>query len=93
MNATEIVQGQPAPALATAAPEESIQATETVEITQAAPTTDAVETPETAAPQAATPHPFVALGLDETLVRAVADLGDSQPTALQTNAIPIAMGS
>lgn len=35
---------------------------------------------------------FAALGLAEPLLRAVADLGFSQPTAVQQQAIPLAMG-
>ncbi len=39
----------------------------------------------------AAPNPFVALGLDAALVRAVTDLGYTQPTAVQAQAIPLAM--
>ncbi len=41
----------------------------------------------------ALPNAFVELGLAEELVRAVADLGYTQPTAVQAQAIPLAMGS
>ena len=43
--------------------------------------------------EAALPNAFVELGLAEELVRAVADLGYTQPTAVQEQAIPLAMGS
>ena len=39
------------------------------------------------------PNPFIALGLDGALVRAVSDLGYTQPTEVQAKAIPLAMGS
>lgn len=39
-----------------------------------------------------TPNPFAALGLDDALVRACADLGYTQPTEVQSKAIPLAMG-
>jgi len=41
----------------------------------------------------ALPQAFVALGLADALVRAVADLGFTEPTAVQTQAIPLAMGA
>jgi len=51
-----------------------------------------IETPEAleaiAPPQ---PNGFVQLGLADELVRAVADLGYTQPTAVQTRAIPLAL--
>lgn len=39
------------------------------------------------------PNPFIALGLDGALVRAVSDLGYTQPTEVQAKVIPLAMGS
>ncbi len=52
---------------------------------------------ESAAPAVAAvaegPNPFTALGLDAALVRAVSDLGYTQPTEVQAKAIPLAMGS
>ncbi len=39
------------------------------------------------------PNPFTALGLDAALVRAVTDLGYTQPTEVQAKAIPLAMGT
>jgi superfamily II DNA/RNA helicase len=41
--------------------------------------------------QPARPEAFVALGLDDALVRAVGDMGFTQPTAVQLQAIPKAM--
>ena len=46
-----------------------------------------------AAPEAALPNGFVQLGLAPELVQAVADLGYTQPTAVQDKAIPLAMGA
>ena len=52
---------------------------------------------ESAAPAVAAvaegPNPFIALGLDSALVRAVSDLGYTQPTEVQAKVIPLAMGS
>ena len=52
---------------------------------------------ESAAPAVAAvaegPNPFIALGLDGALVRAVSDLGYTQPTEVQAKVIPLAMGS
>ncbi|WP_198969686.1 DEAD/DEAH box helicase [Xylophilus sp. ASV27] len=48
---------------------------------------------EAAAEVEAAPNGFVRLGLAPELVRAVADLGFTQPTAVQEKAIPLAMGS
>ena len=52
---------------------------------------------ESAAPAVAAvaegPNPFTALGLDAALVRAVSDLGYTQPTEVQAKVIPLAMGS
>ena len=42
-------------------------------------------------PQAPLPNGFVQLGLADELVRAVADLGYTQPTAVQTRTIPLAL--
>ncbi|MGC3985965.1 MAG: DEAD/DEAH box helicase [Pseudorhodoferax sp.] len=47
------------------------------------------ETASTAAPDVSA---FAALGLAEPLLRAVADLGFTQPTAVQQQAVPMAMG-
>jgi superfamily II DNA/RNA helicase len=41
----------------------------------------------------AEPNGFVELGLAPELVQAVADLGYTQPTAVQRKAIPLAMGA
>ena len=46
-----------------------------------------------AVPEAAVPNGFVELGLAPELVQAVADLGYTQPTAVQDKAIPLAMGA
>src|SRR5574337_284068 len=46
-----------------------------------------------AAPEAVLPEGFVRLGLAPELVQAVADLGYTQPTTVQEQAIPLAMGS
>ena len=48
---------------------------------------------ESEAIEAGLPNAFAELGLAEELVRAVADLGYTQPTAVQETAIPLAMGS
>ena len=48
---------------------------------------------ETAAVAEAVPNGFVELGLADELVRAVADLGYTQPTAVQQRAIPLALPS
>ena len=48
---------------------------------------------ESEAIEAGLPNAFAELGLAEELVRAVADLGYTQPTAVQEKAIPLAMGS
>ncbi|CAB5696396.1 ATP-dependent RNA helicase rhlE [Delftia tsuruhatensis] len=50
------------------------------------------QTPEAEAAEAL-PNAFVELGLAEELVRAVADLGYTQPTPVQEQAIPLAMNS
>src|SRR2546427_11827088 len=63
---------------------ESLAAAEVVEIAEGA---------EDVAAAPALPHAFIALGLAEELVRAVADLGYTQPTAVQAQAIPLAMRS
>lgn len=47
----------------------------------------------TAATAGALPEGFVRLGLAPELVRAVADLGYTQPTSVQEKAIPMAMGT
>jgi len=54
-----------------------------------------LSTPATAnaAPQTGLPEGFVQLGLAPELVQAVADLGYTQPTAVQEQAIPLAMGA
>ena len=41
----------------------------------------------------AEPNGFIELGLAPELVQAVADLGYTQPTAVQIKAIPLAMGA
>ncbi len=51
--------------------------------------TDTLQTPPTQ--PAALPEAFVALGLAEPLIKAVADLGFTQPTLVQQAAIPKAM--
>ncbi|SDM48778.1 Superfamily II DNA and RNA helicase [Oryzisolibacter propanilivorax] len=80
------VQGHAAPAdssLLSAAADVAVVAPEAVQAT---------ETPE-AAPVAALPEGFVRLGLAPELVQAVHDLGYTQPTAVQDQAIPLAMGT
>ncbi len=52
---------------------------------------EAPVSPTTAAP--ALPAGFIELGLAPELVQAVADLGYTEPTQVQTRAIPLAMGS
>ena len=47
--------------------------------------------PEAAAPVAASPNAFAALGLAPELVQAVADLGFTEPTTVQSRAIPLAL--
>ena len=54
---------------------------------------DSVISTANAAPEAAVPNGFVELGLAPELVQAVADLGYTQPTAVQDKAIPLAMGA
>jgi len=68
--------------------------------TPAAPVADAVLdtvsaelAADAAAEVEAAPNGFVRLGLAPELVRAVADLGFTQPTGVQEKAIPLAMGS
>ena len=51
------------------------------------------EAQEQAEPEAEKPNGFVELGLAPELVQAVADLGYTQPTAVQLQAIPLAMNS
>ncbi|WP_345065973.1 DEAD/DEAH box helicase [Acidovorax lacteus] len=50
------------------------------------------ETPIAAEAVATTPNAFAALGLAPELVQAVTDLGYTQPTQVQSKAIPLAMG-
>jgi superfamily II DNA/RNA helicase len=50
------------------------------------------DTPEVAAsPEPSEPNGFVQLGLADELVKAVADLGYTQPTAVQSRTIPLAL--
>jgi superfamily II DNA/RNA helicase len=52
----------------------------------------AVDTPEVAqATESNAPNGFVQLGLAQELIQAVADLGYTQPTAVQTRTIPLAL--
>src|SRR6478736_4864794 len=51
----------------------------------------AVETPEPFV--AAVPNGFVKMGLADELIRAVADLGYTQPTTVQEQTIPLALPS
>lgn len=57
--------------------------------------TDSIEqAPAVAAPEVSTqPNAFAALGLAPELVQAVIDLGYTEPTAVQAQAIPLTMGS
>ncbi len=57
--------------------------------------TDSIEqAPAVAAPEVSTqPNRFAALGLAPELVQAVTDLGYTEPTAVQAQAIPLTMGS
>ena len=51
-----------------------------------------IHTPEVQPPQLAPePNGFVQLGLADELVKAVADLGYTQPTAVQSRTIPLAL--
>src|SRR5574344_1015195 len=83
MNQETIEQGLVAAATAPASATVSAVAAqaETVATTEAA---------EASAP--AGPNPFTALGLHDDLVRACMDLGYTQPTEVQNQAIPLAMG-
>ncbi len=59
-------------------------------------TTEGVHTPDTLqaeAPQVDVPNGFVELGLAPELVRAVGDLGYTQPTTVQQKTIPLALPS
>ncbi|WP_313074800.1 DEAD/DEAH box helicase [Melaminivora sp.] len=51
------------------------------------------DVPATATPETTLPEGFTRLGLAPELVRAVHDLGYTQPTAVQDKAIPLAMGA
>ena len=53
---------------------------------------DAEDTAAAAEEVPAGPNPFEALGLAPELVRAVTDMGYTQPTPVQAQAIPLAMG-
>ena len=53
---------------------------------------DAKDTSAAAEEVPAGPNPFEALGLAPELVRAVTDMGYTQPTPVQAQAIPLAMG-
>ncbi|OYQ39882.1 DEAD/DEAH box helicase [Rhodoferax sp. TH121] len=77
------VTGEFAPAENLSVPANTVETTgETAELDAA----DAVETVEA-------PNGFVELGLNPALVQACKDLGYTQPTVVQSKAIPLAMGS
>ncbi len=77
------VTGEFAPAENLSVPANTVESTgETAELDAA----DAVETVEA-------PNGFVELGLNPALVQACKDLGYTQPTVVQSKAIPLAMGS
>jgi len=85
MNDTLLEQGIAAPAASLLQSEES-----QLDAMLAAQDTDTVETEVEAEPEVE--NGFVQLGLAPELVQAVADLGYTQPTAVQQKAIPLAMG-
>ena len=53
----------------------------------------AVDAEDSVTEEATGPNPFEELGLAPELVRAVSDLGYTQPTPVQAQAIPLAMGA
>jgi len=59
-----------------------------------APILDALDgaAPEAAAEEPSAPNGFIKLGLAPELIAAVADMGFTQPTAVQEKVVPIAMG-
>lgn len=84
MTDTSLVQGEFAPADTSFAADVSVQPS---------PLDAVVAAAEGDAEVTAEPNGFVELGLAPELVRAVADLGYTQPTSVQRKAIPLAMGS
>ncbi len=85
MTDTSLVQGDFAPADTSIAADVSVQSSPLDAVVSAAMQGDAEVSAE--------PNGFVELGLAPELVRAVADLGYTQPTSVQRKAIPLAMGS
>ncbi|MGD9774500.1 DEAD/DEAH box helicase [Diaphorobacter sp.] len=83
MTDTMHLQGEIAPAQSSMAA--------SFEAPDSGPVSGSVSTPAAAAP--ALPAGFIELGLAPELVQAVADLGYTEPTQVQTRAIPLAMGS
>lgn len=86
MTDTSLVQGEFAPADTSFAADVSVQPSSLDAVVAAAAAEGDAEV-------AAEPNGFVELGLAPELVRAVADLGYTQPTSVQRKAIPLAMGS
>ncbi|MBV7543737.1 DEAD/DEAH box helicase [Acidovorax sp. sic0104] len=84
MTDTSLVQGEFAPADTSFAADVSVQSSPLDAAVAVAAEGSAAVTPE--------PNGFVELGLASELVQAVADLGYTQPTAVQLKAIPLAMG-
>jgi len=68
-----------------------VQDTPASTIIEVSNTTDAHEPALTVEAMQEEPNAFAALGLSEELVRAVQDLGFTQPTAVQQKTIPLAM--
>lgn len=86
MTDTSLVQGEFAPADTSFAADVSVQPSSLDAVVAAAAAEGDAEV-------TAEPNGFVELGLAPELVRAVADLGYTQPTSVQRKAIPLAMGS
>ncbi|HEX7863457.1 MAG TPA: DEAD/DEAH box helicase [Variovorax sp.] len=84
-------QGEFAP-VQSATHNEFIAATDTVSEAPILEALDADASEATAAEEPAKPNGFVKLGLAPELIAAVADMGFTQPTAVQEKVVPIAMG-
>ncbi|MBB6560170.1 superfamily II DNA/RNA helicase [Acidovorax soli] len=86
MTDTSLVQGEFAPADTSFAADVSVQPSPLDAVVAAAAVEGDAEV-------TAEPNGFIELGLAPELVRAVADLGYTQPTQVQRKAVPLAMGS
>ena len=86
MTDTSLVQGEFAPADTSFAADVSVQPSPLDAVVAAAAVEGDTEV-------TAEPNGFIELGLAPELVRAVADLGYTQPTQVQRKAVPLAMGS